>query len=56
MGDLIGMIQEKFADCLTEKEVCKLYAEIRMETEKQMEYMLEQLKEREDMNYGRKEK
>lgn len=44
MGDLINMIQESFADCLTEKEVCQLYAEIRIETEKQMEYMLEQLK------------
>ena len=48
MGDLIGMIQEKFADCLTEKEVCQLYAEIRLETEKQMEYMLEQIKESEE--------
>lgn len=47
MGDLINMIQQKFADCLTEKEVCQLYAEIRMETEKQMEYMLESLKESE---------
>lgn len=44
MGDLINMIQEKFADCLDEKQVCQLYAEIRMETEKQMEYMLEQMK------------
>lgn len=48
MGELINMIQEKFADCLTEKEVCHLYAEIRIETEKQMEYMLSSLKERED--------
>lgn len=48
MSDLINMIQEKFLECLTEKEVCQLYAEIRMETEKLMEYMLESLKERED--------
>lgn len=48
MNDLINMIQEKFADCLTEKEACQLYTEIRMETEKQMEYMLEQLKESEE--------
>ena len=40
------MIQEKFADCLSEKEVCQLYAEIRMETEKEMEYMLDQLKDK----------
>ena len=45
MSDLISMIQEEFAGCLSEKEVCQLYAEIRMETEKQMEYMLESLKE-----------
>lgn len=49
MSDLINMIQEKFSECLTEKEVCQLYAEIRMGTEKQMEYMLEQIKnEREE--------
>lgn len=48
MSDLINMIQEKFADCLSEKEVCQLYAEIRMETEKEMEYMLEQLKDRKE--------
>lgn len=47
MSDLINMIQEKFANCLSEKEVCQLYAEIRMETEKEMEYMLEQLKDKE---------
>lgn len=47
MSDLINMIQEKFADCLSEKEVCQLYAEIRMETEREMEYMLEQLKDKE---------
>ena len=46
MSDLINMIQEKFADCLSEKEVCQLYAEIRMETEKEMEYMLDQLKDK----------
>ena len=45
MNDLIDMIQEKFADCLSEKEVCQLYAEIRMETERNMEYMLERLKD-----------
>lgn len=48
MDELINMIQEEFAECLTKKEVCQLYAEIRMETEKQMEYMLESLKESED--------
>lgn len=48
MSDLIGMIQDKFADCLTEKEVCLLYAEIRMEIEKQMEYMFEKIKESEE--------
>lgn len=49
MSDLINMIQGKFADCLDEKQVCQLYAEIRTETEKQMEYMLEQIKnEREE--------
>lgn len=47
MSDLIDMIQEKFADCLSEKEVCQLYAEIRMETERQMEFVLEQLKDKE---------
>ena len=50
MNELLSMIQEKFADCLSSKEVCQLYAEIRMETEKQMEYMLESLKGREDGN------
>lgn len=44
MQDLIDMIQGKFAECLDEKQICQLYAEIRMETEKQMEYMLEQIK------------
>lgn len=51
MSDLINMIQEKFAECLTEVEVCQLYAEIRMETEKQMECILERLK-REWKNEG----
>lgn len=46
MNDLIDMIREKFADCLNEKEVCQLYAEIRIETERDMEYMLEQLKDK----------
>lgn len=50
MSDLIDMIQEKFADCLSEKEVCQLYAEIRMEIEKQMEYTLETLKETDNGN------
>lgn len=48
MDNLIEMIDEKFSDCLSEKEVCQLYAEIRIETEKQMEYMLEQLKDNEE--------
>lgn len=45
MSDLIDMIQEKFADCSNDKEVCRLYAEIRIETEKQMEYMLKSLRD-----------
>lgn len=48
MNDLINMIQKKFLDCLDEKEVCRLYVEIRMETERDMEYMLEQLKYRKE--------
>lgn len=44
MDDLIIMIEEKFAGCLTEKEVCLLYTKIRMEAERQMEYAFEQLK------------
>lgn len=48
MNNLIDMIQERFADCLSEVEVCQLYAEIRIEVENQMEHMLEYLKEKDD--------
>lgn len=50
MSDLTDMIRDKFADCVCEKEVCQLYAEIPIETEKQMEYMLEALKEKDNGN------
>lgn len=48
MNELINLIQEQFADCINEVEVCQLYAEIRMETEKQMEHTLEFLQKKDD--------
>lgn len=41
--DCSEIIQEWFADCTTVTEVAELYAEIKMETQKQMEYMMETL-------------
>jgi len=52
MSDLISVIQAKFKECRTEVGVCRLYAEIRMETEKQMECMLEWI-EKERKNEGK---
>lgn len=50
MDLLKEMIQETFGFCLDIQEVCRVYAEIRMETEKQMEFMIEQLQKSENSN------
>lgn len=34
------MIEEWFSDCTTPKEVANIYSDIKMEVEKQMEYMM----------------
>lgn len=37
--ELKTKIQEEFADCITLQEVARLYFEIRIEVERQMEHM-----------------
>lgn len=46
--DCRELIQEWFADCTTVMEVAELYAEIKMETQKQAEYMMETLTSKEE--------
>lgn len=45
---LRAFIQENFADCTTVEEVAELYADIKMENQKQMEFMMQMLTSEED--------
>lgn len=42
VDDMKSCIQEWFAECTDAVEVAKTYAEIQKETEKQLEFMIEQ--------------
>ena len=47
--DYKELIEAWFADCTTEIEVAELYADLKMEVQKQMEFMINHIKEiRED--------
>jgi GTP-binding protein EngB required for normal cell division len=42
-NEIKNMIEEYFTDCSTIEEVAELYADIKMETQKNMEYMMKYL-------------
>ena len=42
---LLDMITEAFGSCLSAKEVAELYADIKMENQKQMEQMMKYLEQ-----------
>lgn len=43
VDDMKSCIQEWFADCSNSTEVAKIYAEIKIETEKQLDFMMGEL-------------
>jgi hypothetical protein len=46
--DCRELIQEWFADCSSVEEVAELYADIKMENQKQMEYMMQTLTKKDE--------
>jgi hypothetical protein len=42
-NEIKNMIEEYFTDCSTIEEVAELYADIKMENQKNMEYMMKYL-------------
>lgn len=47
-NEIKNMIEEYFTDCSTIEEVAELYADIKMENQKQMEYMMQTLTKKDE--------